>query len=232
MPKYKIADVTVEMSPRFEETIPWYEMYRTDDLQNTQIKLSASDEKIQYFVENGLDFTPATAENRAFSDRFYVELLRFDGGHLHSSAVLYKDRVYLFSASSGVGKSTLTRRIINACGDAVIINDDKPAFRIVDGKCIIYGTPFAGGTAIHQNRCAELGAIVFIERSDKALLTKASSTYAITNILQQTTRVIEERYSSYLFELLSQIIEKYPIYSLKCPNDDTPVIPLLEMMNQ
>ncbi len=231
MPIYKIADLFVEMNPQSPDTVPWYEDYLFDSPRKPDISLNISREKVNYLVDNGLDFTLGTAENKVLGNAFNIELLKYNGGFIHSSAVLYKDKVYLFSASSGVGKSTLTKRLIKALDGAIIINDDKPSFRVIDGKCIVYGTPFAGGTSVNQNLSAELGGVFFLERSDKAELSSVDSIFAITNLLQQTTRVLEEHYSACLLELLGKIIEIYPVYSLKCPNDNSPVKLLLEMLN-
>ncbi len=50
---------------------------------------------------------------------------------LHASAIVVGNSAYLFSASSGTGKSTHTKLWQECFGDkAVIINDDKPVIRI------------------------------------------------------------------------------------------------------
>ena len=45
------------------------------------------------------------------------------------------DYAYVFSADSGTGKSTHTQLWLEHFGDrAYILNDDKPAIRLIDGK--------------------------------------------------------------------------------------------------
>lgn len=61
---------------------------------------------------------------------------------VHSSAIKYNDKCYLFSADSGVGKSTHTSLWHKVYGDKVqIINDDKPIIRLENNKLIVYGSP-------------------------------------------------------------------------------------------
>ena len=65
---------------------------------------------------------------------FGSQLLMHDGLYLHASAVELDGKAYLFSADSGVGKSTHTRLWQQLHGSkARIINDDKPALRCLDG---------------------------------------------------------------------------------------------------
>ncbi len=232
MSVYRIADLSVEINRLVKEDYDGYVPYLSDEIgEKPQIKLSTTREKIDYIVEKGVDFTPYTAENYLLAQQFHRVIQRFDGGHIHSSSVLYKGKVYLFSADSGVGKSTLTKRICRLYPDAVIINDDKPAFRIIDGKCIIYGTPFAGGTDIHRNMKAELGGIFFIERADISEISVMTSAEKITNLLLQTTRILNETASDKLLGLLSQIIEKYPIYKFSLTNDDTAANKVVSFIN-
>lgn len=221
MPIYKIADLSVEISQLESESFDWYAPYLTDEAGDVpQIKLSTTHEEIERYLRHGVGFTPYTAENTILAQQFHRHIQLFDGGHIHSSAVLYRGRVYLFSADSGVGKSTLTERITKLCREAVIINDDKPSFRIIGGKCIVYGTPFSGGTGKQINAKAELGGIFFLERSDNPEISEITSSEKITCLLQQTTRIPEQTYSDKLLSMLALIIENYPIYKFKVTDDD------------
>ena len=56
---------------------------------------------------------------------FYINLLHFGGMMLHSSAVEYQGKAYLFSGPCGVGKSTHTRLWQQVFGPEVrVFNDD------------------------------------------------------------------------------------------------------------
>lgn len=234
MPIYKIADIIVKMSPSYEETANWYEPYLSDDTAEPQMELTTSDKQIDYFVTNGIDITPPIAENMVFCDIFNRKLLKFYGTYIHSSALKFDDKVYLFSADSGVGKSTHTKKWCRLFGDrAKVINDDKPSFRIIDGKCYVYGTPFAGGTDIQLNDKGELGAIVFIERSEVNRLEKLSSMDAVRLLMSQMPKKLsKEIVADRFLSLISHIIENYPVYKLYCADNDDAVKVAYQIIKQ
>jgi len=154
------------------------------------------------------------------------------GSYIHSSALLFDGKAYLFSASSGTGKSTHTRKWLARFGDrARIINDDKPSFRFIDGKCVVYGTPFAGGTDVQANISAELGALVFIERGEENSIEKISPAMSIRLLLNQSPSRANEAIGERQLEMFSMLLTKYPAYLLRCNMDDSAVDAALEILN-
>lgn len=233
MALYRIADIVVQMSPSYAETAHWYEPYRIEEDISPDYVLNTAFEEIDYYVKNGVDVTPPIAENMVLTNKFNRVLLRHFGTYLHSSALLFDGRVYLFSADSGVGKSTLTARICKHYPDrASVINDDKPSLRMLDNKCIVYGTPFAGGTDKQINTSAELGAVVFVERGDKNEICRIPSSTAIKLLLAQMRKPKTPEGNDRLLGMLSQIIESYPFYLLKCTDSDDAVGAALEATKQ
>lgn len=232
MAKYKIADIVVEMKQEFAETAYWYKPYLYDGEEEPLFSIEASPERIDYLVTNGVDITPAVAENMVLCSRFNRLLLKYYGSYIHSSALLFDGRAYLFSASSGTGKSTHTKKWLKRFGDrADIINDDKPSFRIIDGKCYIYGTPFAGGTDVQKNISAELGALVFIERGEENSLERIPPSKSIALLLNQSPGRASEKIGDRQLELFSQILTNYPAYLLRCNLDDSAVDTAMGILN-
>ena len=230
--KFKIADVVFEMELSFEETAYWYEPYLYDGKEEAEFTLIPDPKRMDYLVKNGVDITPAIAENIVLCTDFNRRLMKHYGSYIHSSALFFEGKAYLFSANSGVGKSTHTKKWLKRFGDrAVIINDDKPSYRFVDGKCIIYGTPFAGGTDVQKNLSAELGALVFIERSEENSLEKIPVSKAIALLLEQSPRRGNEAIADRQLEMYSMLLSKYPAYLLKCNMDDSAVDTALGILN-
>ncbi|MBQ4569313.1 MAG: hypothetical protein IJA62_04595 [Ruminococcus sp.] len=231
MPHYKIADIVCRFNPRYEETAHWYKPYETDAPLDFEREIRATDEKIEYFVREGEDITPPLAENMILGALFNIVLLQFNGSYIHSSALLYDDKVYLFSGSSGVGKSTHTKKWCRLFPDrAQVINDDKPSFRIIDDKCIVYGTPFAGGTDIHVNRSAELGAIIFLEQSEENSIELLPPAKAIRYLLEQTPNKRTEKMGERMLSLYSEILTRYPVYKLRCTDSDDAVYEAMKIL--
>ena len=85
---------------------------------------------------------------------------------LHSSSLLYRDRVFCFSAPSGTGKSTHTNMWQKLFG-SVLINGDLNLIGFDESmdEYLVYGTPWCGTSGICDPEVRILGGIVFIKRS-------------------------------------------------------------------
>lgn len=224
MAKYKIADVVVEMQQQFDETAYWYAPYLYDGEEEPEFSINVNDEEINYLVTEGVGITPSIAENMVLGNKFNRRLMKFYGSYIHSSAMVFDGKAYLFSAPSQTGKSTHTKKWLNRFGDRVkIINDDKPSFRFINGKCIVYGTPFAGGTDVQLNTSAELGALVFIERAEENSLEKLPTSRAVSLLISQSPGRANERIGDRQLEMFSMLLSKYPAYLLRCNMDDSAV---------
>lgn len=143
--------------------------------------------------------------------QFYRKLLDFDGCMLHSSAVVVDGYAYLFSGPCGMGKSTHTQKHLKAFPDAVIINDDKPALRRIDGRWIVYGTPWCGKDGINANMSAPLAGICFLHRGDR-LLRRPSILEALPQFLNQTTGRRTAEDAAKLMELLGKLLQEVPVF--------------------
>ena len=148
--------------------------------------------------------------------QFYEKLLDHDGFLLHASGLAYDGRAYLFSAGSGVGKSTHTQLWRGCFGaDKVsIINDDKPAIRLIDGEFVVFGTPFSGKTDLNQNISVPLQAICFLERAETDWIQPISSQEAIPMLLEQTLRPSQPDRMVRLLDLIDQLLGKVPVYRM------------------
>lgn len=118
---------------------------------------------------------------------FYFSLLYYGGMMLHASAVEVDGKAYLFSANSGIGKSTHTKLWQSEFGTAArVFNDDKPALRFLDGKWYAYGTPWCGKDGININMKVPLAGICFLKQSSENRIRRLSSYEALQKIIPQT----------------------------------------------
>ena len=148
---------------------------------------------------------------------FYRDLLRFGGVMLHSSAVAYDGKAYLFSGPSGVGKSTHTKLWQECFGaDAQVINDDKPALRYLDGRWYAYGTPWCGKDGIHQNKKLPLGGICFLKRGQENRIRRLQGTEAVPLMYMQTNFALyKEENMQYLLSAIESLVQQIPIFELE-----------------
>lgn len=149
--------------------------------------------------------------------QFYKALVDFDGLFLHASAVMFEGRVYLFSGHSGAGKSTHTRLWQQIFGpDAQVINDDKPALRYMDGRWIVYGTPWCGKDGINLNAQAPLAGICCLKKASANKIRRLNHREAMEYILAQTIRKFPdtEKLDKFL-GLVAKLLTEIPVYELE-----------------
>ena len=152
---------------------------------------------------------------------FYANLLRFGGLMLHASAVEVDGRVYLFSGPSGMGKSTHARLWLDYLGNkARIINDDKPALRMIDNVWYAYGTPWCGKDGINLNIGAPLAGICFLKRGQVNTIRRLAIREAAASVISQTLRKFwKSEAIELLFNHIDKLVRMVPIYELACTID-------------
>ena len=181
--RYLIADLVTEYTPLSEEFKAFLEPFSYDGDRATDITLRYTREDAESLLKKMVkETTFSQAESFGVSGIFNRSIIRHRAMLVHSSALICGGKAYLFSADSGVGKSTHTRLWLDAFGDEVhIMNDDKPVLRIYDDRILACGTPFDGGSGIALNETYPLGAIIFIERGEENSVRVPSDKEVIQN---------------------------------------------------
>ncbi len=220
MSKYLIADFVTEFAPKYDNFKILSEPFRYYGARPADITLNVSEKYLENLNSRTIDDI-GTLENFAYSCRFNKAIIKKNAMLIHSSAIIYQGRAYLFSAASGVGKSTHTRLWKQAFGDDVTyINDDKPVVRIKDGKCIVYGTPFDGGSGVTNNISAPLGGIIFLERGEENSIIKLKSS---SDILKQlyfsTAHCVNRATADLMLDNFEALIHLADFYFFRCNMD-------------
>lgn len=143
--------------------------------------------------------------------QFYRKLMDFDGMYLHSSCVAVDGYAYLFSGPCGMGKSTHTAKYRKAFPDAVIINDDKPALRRIDGRWYAFGTPWCGKDGINANSHAPIAGICFLHRGDTQI-NRLKPLEAVGYILRQTNGRRTPEEARKLMRLINMLVSEVPFF--------------------
>lgn len=211
---YKIAGLTVAMNTygRTEKQAAPYliEITGEPDIHIVSYK--------DIMIERNPNISDDDAEYLGTGGCFYKELLAFNGFRLHASTIVYDGKAYLFSAESGTGKSTHTNLWLKMLGNkAYILNDDKPALRLMDdGVWYAFGTPWSGKHDISVNKGVPVGGICMLERAEKNEITPYKGKDAIFDLFVQTNRPKAAVYRMKLLELLDNLFEQIPVWKLKC----------------
>ncbi|MBQ9375385.1 MAG: hypothetical protein IJU04_03490 [Ruminococcus sp.] len=217
MKSYKICNLIVNMDLKYSMIRDRAEKYLTDYTDNPDVIVDVKD-KTMVELENLAPYLSVPEQELILSTAiFYRKLLDFGGFMLHSSAVCVDNKAYLFSASSGTGKSTHTEQWLKLFGDrAFIINDDKPAIKIENGKAYVYGTPWSGKSDLNVNARVPLQAICVLERSEENFIEPLEKGTAIYSIMNQTIRPPFESYMDKLLNLLDFVITNTPVWRMGC----------------
>lgn len=209
---FKIAGLIVQMDT-FGRTLEQAQPYLCERAE-PQIIIKSDWEGIQ---KRQPHLSKDDSEYISTGGYFYWKLLEHSGFLLHSSAVVVDGKAYLFSAASGTGKSTHTKLWLDHFGDrAFMLNDDKPALRLEDGKWYAYGTPWSGKYDISANARVPLAGICFLKRGKNNVIHPMKGSCAVFAFLEQTLRPAGTQARMDIMNLLEKLMDSVPIWQLEC----------------
>ncbi|MBE7065426.1 MAG: hypothetical protein E7384_06410 [Ruminococcaceae bacterium] len=215
--RYKIADLNVLVTHSSEVLKRNGLKYENDFDGAADIEIKVSDSRIEKTLEINRTFDRDYAEYFLSGMDFYQKLISFEGFMLHSSCVAVDGKGYLFTANSGTGKSTHVALWKDYLGSrATVLNDDKPAIMYKNGRFTVYGTPWSGKTDESTNQCANVSAVVFLERGDTFSIERISGKDAVERIMPQVLHCISMQRAEVQFDLIDRLLKCVPVFVMKC----------------
>ena len=218
MQLHRIADLIVDLGYKYDRMKRQAEAYRIAENESPNLIIYLSDSFLEKRCSENERLNPELCEYIYTGSIFYTGLVHFDGLMLHSSAVLMDGKAYLFSADSGVGKSTHTALWQKAFGRdrAKILNDDKPAIRVEEDGIYAFGTPWSGKTDLNINVKAEIAGICFLERGEENKIRRENGGAVISKLLAQTVRPYDEKDMDKLLKNVDRVLKEIPVYTMQC----------------
>ena len=220
----KLADRLVVVSANYETTKTFCEAYVLQE------QPSGVDIEVEVSLEDIAKERKASKDEDAklFSDN-YLEILslhrkvsekltKYNTVLFHGSAIAVDGEVYLFTAPSGMGKSTHTRLWRERFGKrAFMVNDDKPYLHLrADGSIVVYGTPWDGKHRLSENVSLPLKAICILSQAPENKIYKVSKKDGLQPLYRQTywdksnPQMVKDT-----LEVLAGILEQ-PLWHLEC----------------
>ena len=214
----KIADKIIYIDNLYEETKEFFKDYLIEE-KPCEFHITCTPDDIDNEQEQCTEntFSPSYLETLAIL-RKLAELFPLHKCFLmHGACIAYENKAYLFTAPSGTGKSTHTRLWREMLGDkAVMINDDKPIIRYIDGEFFVYGTPWMGKHNLGANVRAKLKAICKIRQEKENTIENITPAEMLVTILNQTLRPEKLDNMDKLLAIIDKMLEKAKLYSLGC----------------
>lgn len=150
----------------------------------------------------------------------YLYKAQINGMYMvHSASILYDDKVWLFSAPSGVGKSTHTC-LWHEQFNTPYVNGDLNMLAIENGRAVVHGIPWCGTSEIFDTKTYPLGGIVFLKRGDTNVCEEMVMEEKALSLMQ---RMISPSWTKYMLDknlrFAEKIAEKVPICRLYCTKE-------------
>ena len=152
---------------------------------------------------------------------------------IHSASILYKNKVWLFSASAGTGKSThagLWKELF----DTKIVNGDLNLIGVKNEKPVVYGLPWCGTSNTFDVKTYRLGGVILLKRSRTNFVEDLSEDEKELFVQQ---RIIspswDKSFTDTQFEIVENIIKEGAIVArLNCTKDYEAAIVMKEYIDK
>ena len=148
---------------------------------------------------------------------------RFDTFLMHGAVVATEGVGYMFTANSGVGKSTRARLWLEEYPGSTVVNGDKPLIRITEDGVFACGTPWCGKEGWNTNTIVPLKAVFLLDRAEDETDTVEEMTMdqAFPTLLRQTHRPSDAAMAAKTVRLLNSLNGKVKFYRFRShPNTE------------
>lgn len=156
-----------------------------------------------------------------------------DGVILHASWIRRGERGILFTAPSGVGKSTQAE-LWRSLRGAELMNGDRAAVFAGEGQMpCVRGIPISGSSPVCKNAAMPPEAIVCLSQAPKTSITRLTGFRAFRQVWEGcAVGSLEREAAQRCLETVSRLLERVPVYHLACTPDESAVLALENMLKQ
>ncbi len=138
---------------------------------------------------------------------------------LHSASLLYKDKAWLFSGHSGMGKSTHTN-LWKELYEINLLNGDLNLLAIANGQPVVHGIPWCGTSEICTTETYCLGGIILLNQAPTDRIEELTEDKKQLLVSQ---RLISPAWTVELFErnieIVADMVSKIMVCKLHCTKE-------------
>ena len=231
--RYRIAGLNIEIACLYCDAFHSFLSYRSA-FKNPDIRIEISQNDVdkerlkhpeikspEIFVDNdkvAVTYNYGCLEPFVALNRIADEMISFHTILMHGAVVALDNQAYMFTASSGVGKTTRTRIFLELYPEAIVVNGDKPFIRITSKEAIACGSPWCGKEGWNTNTMVPLRAIFLLERAgngEESCIEEISLGKAFPFLFQQTYSPEDPNLIRKTLQLLKALEGKVRIYRFR-----------------
>lgn len=139
-------------------------------------------------------------------------LLTYSTFLMHGAVIAVGDSAFMFTARSGVGKTTHIQKWMENLPEAYVVNGDKPLIRADQNGATVYGSPWCGKEHLNKNVSVPLRAIALMERGEDNRIEEITFSQAFPTLLQQTYRPTDAEKMRKTLSLLTSLNGKVKFF--------------------
>ena len=221
---YRIADKNIRIRSLLNNVHTLCKDYlvSSPNSENTDFDVITSQNDIDYEREKNTDgdYSDGYLETLAVYRKIAEKMIELDTFLIHGSCIAIDGQGILFTAKSGVGKSTHAK---NWCdlfsGRVLMVNDDKPLIHVGDNQVTIYGTPYNGKHKRGSDISVPLKAICVLERDEQNSIKSIKYKDSFPTLIQQTYRPDNKEAYAHTIKLIEKMSKQLNYYNLHCNMD-------------
>lgn len=236
-----LAGVNIGISSIYDTVYNMCAGYLTDYAADFSVKTTPSDidfERIKAIDEakhEGRvcpDFPEGYLETLAVYRKIAVKLLDYGAFLIHGVALGLDGEAYLFTAPSGVGKTTHSRFWCETYPNAFVINGDKPIIKVDENGVFVCGTPWSGKEGLNTNVILPLKSVCLLFRGKENEIKEVGFGSVFPLIIGQTYRPEDAESMQKTLELIKKASENIRFFALHCNLDPDAARVAKEGMNK
>lgn len=148
---------------------------------------------------------------------FFLYFVQLQGRiAIHSSSVVSQGKAILFSARSGVGKSTHAELWKQYEGTEEF-NGDINLVGFENGRPYVYGIPWCGTSDVFHDGCYELTGVALLEQASENTITELDECDKVLMLLHRYISLMwDEKQLDICLEMAEKLSETVPVFKMGC----------------
>ena len=220
----RIAGVNIGVNSIYNEVYTLCHDYITNGAPDIIVSVSSGDianERMINLHESHIEgnvfvvYPDSYLETLAVYRKIAELMLDYDTFLMHGAVVAVKDCAWLFTAPSGMGKTTHIRLWLDNIPESFVVNGDKPLIHI-GHDITVYGTPWAGKEGMQKNIGVKLCGIVILERGIVNHIEPVSFSWVLPTLIGQSFRPNSKKELEKSLKLIKELGRRIPFYRLQC----------------